>query len=71
MAAHCHPQPRLQFTDTKGFAEIIIGAGVKRGDFVLLLGARREDDNRHLAPLANLADKRVAVTIGQAKIENG
>ena len=64
MAAHRHPQPRLQLANTKGFTEIVIGTGVKRGDFVLLLGARRQHDNRHLAPLANLANKRVAVTIG-------
>ena len=70
MATHRHPQSRLQLANAKGFTEIVIGSCVKGGDFVLLLGARRQHDNRHLAPLANLANKRVAVAIGQTQIEN-
>ena len=37
---------------------VIVGAGIERGDFVLLGIAHREDDDRRLAPFAQAAEHR-------------
>ena len=63
-------QPRLQFAYAKRFTQVVIGAGVKGGDFVMLFAARRQHDNRHLAPLANFTDKIITVPVRQAEIED-
>jgi hypothetical protein len=70
MAAQRDAQARLQLANAKGFTEIVIGAGIQRGNFIVLFGAGRQHDNRHLAPLAHVANKINAVAIRQAEIED-
>ncbi|MNY66426.1 hypothetical protein D3C86_2038520 [compost metagenome] len=70
MAAHCYAQSRLKFANTKRLTEIVVGPGIQRCNFVRLFGARREHNDRHLAPLAHFADKIEAVTVGQAEIKD-
>jgi hypothetical protein len=37
MAAHRDAQSRLQLANAKGFTEIVIGAGIQRGNFIAAL----------------------------------
>ena len=41
------PHAREQLAGRKGLADVVVGAGVERGDLVALLAARRQDDDGH------------------------
>src|SRR5262245_26342768 len=59
-----------QFTDTEGFGEIVIGARIESGDFVLLLAASGDHNDRDCRPVPDSPGDLYAVNIGQAKVEN-
>src|SRR5688500_15749544 len=59
------PNPSQQLADTEGFRYIIVGSEIERRNLVLLLSARREDDNRHLAPCAHVTDYVESVAVGE------
>ena len=52
LMAKGHPNSSEQFACTKRLSQIVIGAGVKRLDFILLLFPCGKDDNRDYGPLA-------------------
>ena len=49
MAPHRDPHPRHQFADAEGLGEVVVGAGVERGDLVGLTDAGREYDHSDLS----------------------
>ena len=67
--AQGRPHPSQQFAGAEGFRHIVVGAQVQRLHLVVFLGPGRHDDNRHLGPLADVADDLLAVHIRQAQIQ--
>ncbi len=70
MATQRNPYPGQQLGDAKGLGEVVVRAGIERLDLVLLLDARRQHDDRHLAPCAHRTNEVRAVAVGQAEIED-
>jgi hypothetical protein len=64
-----HTHARHQLGHAKRLGEIVVCAGLERRDLVALLPARREHDDRHLAPLAQLLGHLQAVDVGQPQIQ--
>ena len=60
---------REQLLDRKRLGQIVVGTGIERADFVRILAARRDHDNRHARPCAHRLHHLDAVHIGQAQIE--
>lgn len=60
---------REQLLDRKRLGQIVVGTGIERADFVRVLAARRDHDNRHARPCAHRLHHLDAVHIGQAQIE--
>ena len=68
--AQRHAHARQQLAGAEGLGQVVVGAGVERGDLVALLAARRQHDDRHVRPLAQAPDHLQAVDVGQAEIED-
>ena len=49
------PQARDQLLRAEGLGHVVVGAGLERAHLLRLLADRREDEDRHLAPGAELA----------------
>ena len=60
---------REQLLDRKRLGQIVVSTGIERADFVRILAARRDHDNRHARPCAHRLHHLDAVHIGQAQIE--
>ena len=56
---------REQFLDRKRLGQIVVGAGIERADFVRILAARRDHNNRHARPCAHRLHHLDAVQIEQ------
>ncbi|EEF22944.1 conserved hypothetical protein, partial [Ricinus communis] len=65
---HC-AQARQQFTDGKGFEQIVIGAGVEPADAVLDTVAGSDDQDRQQGMGAQLAQHGQAIGAGQAQVQ--
>ena len=61
--------PGQELADVVGLDEVVVGAGVQAEDPVVDLAARRHDDHRHLADLADRPADVHAVDVGQAEVE--
>ena len=66
-AARAHA--RQQLADAERLGQVVVGAGVERRDLVVLAAARRQHDDRHRRPLAQVADEVDAVAVGQSEVE--
>src|ERR1700733_3598970 len=69
VAAHPRAQPRQQLRRTERLGDVVVGAGIQRGDLLLLHGARRQHHDRHLRPAAHAADHVQAVLVGQPQVD--
>jgi hypothetical protein len=61
---------RAQLRYAERFGQVVVGAGVERGDLFVLLRARGQDDHRNLRPAAQLADHVEAVGVGQPEVDD-
>ena len=62
-------QAGQQLVHAERLRDVVVGAGVERGDLVALAAPRRQDDDRHLRPTAQPVDDVEAVHPGQAEVE--
>ena len=60
---------RHEFRDAERLRQVIVGAGIERGDLVALLPARGDDDDRHGAPRAQSVDHFEPVHVRQAEVQ--
>ena len=58
-----------QLGGAEGLGDIIVGAGVQRLHLLFFLGSGRDDDDRQIAPLSDIADHVDAVHVGKAQIQ--
>ena len=70
LASQIGTHPGQQLADPKGFGQVVIGTGVERGDFVVLVGARRQHQHRHVGPAAHVADQVHTVAVRQAQVQH-
>ena len=68
-APHGGANARQQFLDAEGLGDVIVGAGIERGHFVLLGIAHREDDHRNVRAGADRAAGFQAVHAGHVHIQ--
>lgn len=59
-----------QFLHAEGFGDVVVGAGIERGDLFGFAGAHGEHDHRHVGPLADLAQHFMPIAIGQADVQH-
>ncbi len=59
-----------QFAHAERLGQVVVGAGVERGDLVFLLPASREHDHRRRQPFAQGSQHVQAVLVRQAQIED-
>ena len=59
-----------QLAGAERLDEIVVGSVIQGGDFLCVLAADRENDNRRCEPVAEFAEHFLAVHVGQAEIEN-
>ncbi|MPN13802.1 hypothetical protein SDC9_161128 [bioreactor metagenome] len=69
-AAQHHAQPGQQLGHAKGLGQVIIGTGVQRRHLFLFPLARGQDQNRQLAPAAQLGNHGLAIGIGQPQVQH-
>ena len=69
-AAQRGAQPREELVHAERLRDVVVGAGVERGDLVALGVAHREHDDRHLGPAPQASDHVDAVDPGQAEVEH-
>jgi hypothetical protein len=65
----CDTDPRQKFTRVEGLGQVVVGPGVERPDFVLLLFPRRDDDNGRLRPLAQPFGYFQSVHVGKTQVK--
>ena len=63
-------QAREQLADRERLRHVVVGARVERGDLLVLVADRRDDDDRRLAPRAQLAAHLGAGAVGQQQVED-
>ncbi len=68
-AAEYRAHAGQQLLDVERLGDVVVGAGVERGDLVVLAVARGEDDDRYVAERAHPAQGLDAVEIGKAEVE--
>ena len=68
-ATQAGTDPSGHFARRKRFADVIVGAGVERFDFVLFLSSRRENKNWNMAPLTDFANHIDSISVGQTQIQ--
>ena len=56
-----------QFAGAEGLGQIVVGAAVEGGDFLLLLIAGRKDDDRRFQPFSQTLQHFLAVDVRQAR----
>src|SRR6185295_3428864 len=59
-----------QFVDAERFGDVVVGAGVERGDLVGAAGAAGQHDDGDGGPAAEAADDLGALHVGQAEVED-
>src|ERR1700730_10442497 len=64
------PEAREQLVHAEGLGDVVVGAGVERGDLHGFGVAGGEHDDRHVAPPAQRSGDVDAVDVGQAEIED-
>ena len=62
--------PRQQFGDAERLDDVVVGAGIERGDLLDLRLPHRKDQDRHARPFADAPDDLLAVEIRQAEVED-
>ena len=63
-------QPRRQFAHAEGFFDIVVRAEVERLDLLGFAIAGGENDHRRLRKRPDVAQHVLAVTVGQAEVQN-
>src|SRR5829696_759174 len=63
-------EPSHELPDPERLVDEIVGAAVESGNFLRFAVARREDDDRHVRPLAHAPDHVLPVDVRQAEIEH-
>ncbi len=61
---------RLEFAHGEGFGHVVVRAPVERLDLSVLGPGRREDDDRHVTPLADPLGDDESVHVGQPNVEH-
>ena len=69
-AAQRRLQPRDQLARAERLGHVVVGAGRQRLDLAVLLADRGEDEDRHLAPLAQPPRHLDPVDVGQHQVED-
>ncbi len=64
------PEPREELVHPERLGDVVVGAGVQRGDLVGLGVAHRQDDDRDAAPAPNAFDHFDAADAGEAEIDD-
>ena len=62
--------PGFELGHAEGLGHVVVGSAVEGGDLAVLGAAGRQDDDRHLAPLADPPAHRQSVDVGQAEVEH-
>ena len=60
----------LELGHAEGLGHVVVGPAVEGGHLAVLAAAGRQDDDGHLAPLADPPAHRQAVEVGQAEVED-
>ena len=68
--AQCRTQPGEQLVHAERLRDVVVSAGVERGDLVLLRLAHGQDDDRHARPAAKASDHLDPVDPGKPEIED-
>src|SRR5260221_5562116 len=68
--AQCNAIPRQHLPHPERLGEIVVGTGIQRGDLVRFVGARRQHDDRHRTPAAQIADELDAVEVRQPEVQH-
>src|SRR5262249_34841838 len=68
--AQRHPHACQELPHAERLGHIVVRAGVERLDLGALLGARREDQDRHRRPPPDAPDDLDAVDVGQAEVDD-
>jgi hypothetical protein len=63
-------QPRHELTRAERLGHVVVGAGLESAHLLLLLTDRRQDEDRHRRPLAQVASDLDAVAVGQHQVED-
>ena len=61
---------RQQFADAERLREVVVRAGIERGDLVGFVDASRQHDHRDRRPAAKRMDEIDTVSVGEPEIEN-
>jgi hypothetical protein len=61
---------RLKLTRAERLRDVVVGAGVERGDFFRLLVPGREDDDRHRCEGAQFFANLAAIPVGKPEIQD-
>ena len=61
--------PRHQLVHAEGLGDVVVRAGVERGDLLRLDDASRQDDDGHAGRFAKTAADLGAIQVWQAKVE--
>ena len=69
-ASQRRAQPREQLPDRERLRHVVVGARVERRDLLVLVADGRDDDDRRVAPGAQLAADVGAAAVGQQEIEH-
>ena len=64
------PQTGEELVHSERLRDVVVGAGVERDHLVRLAAARREDDDRRLAPSTQALDHLDPVHVGEAEVED-
>ena len=65
-----HADTGQQLAGAERLADIVVSARIERRDLVPLHPARRQHDDRHVAPFTHPADDFETIDIGQAQIDD-
>ena len=68
--AECRPQPREQLVDAERLRDVVVRAGVERGDLLALLADGREDEDRDARPRPQLAADVDPAPVGEDEVED-
>ncbi len=63
-------QAREQLADRERLGHVVVGAGVERGDLLVLVADGRDEDDRRLAPRPELAADLGAGAVRQQQVEH-
>ena len=69
-AADLGPRAGRELEHAERLGDVVVGAGIEEVDFLMLGVSRRQHDDRHRGPLANLAAHVHAGHVGQTEIEH-